>query len=63
MANIKKIEIEDNRISTSPIEVEVGPTMPGPKGDKGDPAEVYYSTSEPDPDIGGEGALWARYVG
>lgn len=29
MADIKTIEI-------SPIEVEIGPTMPGPKGDRGD---------------------------
>lgn len=63
MADIKTIEVEVNSISTSPIEVEIGPTMPGPKGDRGEQAEIYYSTEEPDPNIGGEGALWARYVG
>lgn len=42
--------------------VVVGVTLPGPKGEPGVPAEVYFSEDDPDPDVGNEGAIWAKYV-
>ncbi len=63
MNEIRTIEIEVNSLSTNPIEIELGLTLPGPKGDTGPAAEIYYSTEKPDPEVGSDGALWARYVG
>ena len=51
--------IEVEILDVNPIPIEVGMTLPGPKGD---PVEIYRSTELPDPEIGDEGALWIKYV-
>lgn len=37
------------------VEIEVGLTLPGE-------VEIYYGTTVPDPELGGEGALYVQYI-
>lgn len=61
MANlpIPIIELTIEALNVNPVPVEVGLILPGPKGD---PVEIYRSTELPNPNVGGEGALWIKYV-
>lgn len=59
MANI----LDEIDFLTTPLEITLSVTMPGPTGPMGPPAPLYYGTTDPDPDLGEDGAIYIKYVG
>ena len=65
MANITipVIDLEVLNFITNPFDISISMTMPGPTGPMGPPAPLYYGTTDPDPDLGEDGAIYIKYVG